>query len=178
MALCHTLQHMLVNKSRNSAGWYQSFQTWQPLVLDNRDYFAEGTGTVASLSFDVIDTSNLMDHLGCLNLFTAAGPLLKQKPTSTLLAEVLMPREVNMDQFKKNLLFGDIPTVALLLSLNPVESWMWATATSGFDKRLMLEMSGSWVDSPTRQPQFILHWKSTAIHNKETANPSLSFESK
>ena len=89
-----------------------------------------------------------------------------------------MPREVDMDQFKKNLLFGDIPTVALLLFVNPVESWTGATATSGFNERLMLEISGSQVDSSTRQPQFILHWKSTAIHDKKTANPSLSFESK
>lgn len=177
MALCHTFQHMQVHESSNSAGWYRSFRTWQPLVLDNKDYFTEGTDTVAPLSFDVIDTSNLMDHLGCLNLLTAAGPLLKQKPTSTLSTEVLVPREVNMDQFKKNLLFGDIPTVALLLSLNPVENWTGATATSGFDERSMLEMAGSRADSPTRQPRFILHWKSTAIY-KETANPSLSFESK
>lgn len=163
MALCHTFQHMQIHESSNSAGWYRSFRTWQPLVLDNRDYFAEGTNTVAPLSFDVIDTSNLMDHLGCLNLLTAAGPLLKQIPTSTLSTEVLVPREVNVDQFKKNLLFGDIPTVSLLLSLNPVENWTGATSRA---------------DSPTRQPWFILHWKSTAIYDKETANPSLSFESK
>ncbi|ODM18169.1 hypothetical protein SI65_06040 [Aspergillus cristatus] len=163
MALCHTFQHMQIHESSNSAGWYRSFRTWQPLVLDNRDYFAEGTNTVAPLSFDVIDTSNLMDHLGCLNLLTAAGPLLKPIPTSTLSTEVLVPREENMDEFKKNLLFGDIPTVALLLSLNPVENWTGATSRAG---------------SPTRQSQFILHWKSTAIYDKETANPSLSFESK
>lgn len=177
MALCHTLQHMQVHKDSNSAGWYRNFRTWQPLVLDNTDYLAEGTGTVAPLSFDVIDTSNLMDHLGCLNLLTAAGPLLKQKPTSTLSTGVLVPREANMDQFKKNLLFGDIPTVALLLSLIPVESWTGATATSGFDERSMLDMAGSRADSPTRQPGFVLHWKSTAIHDKKAAKPSLSFKS-
>lgn len=104
-----------------------------------------------------------MDHLGCLNLLTAAGPLLKQKPMSTLSTEALVPRELDMGKFKKNLLFGDIPIVALLLFLNPVENWTGAASRA---------------DSPTRQPWFILHWKSTAIYDKETANPSLSFNSK
>lgn len=178
MALCHTLQHVQIYKS-NSAGCYRSFQTWEPLILDTVDHSLQGAGAAAPLSFDIIDTSNLADHFGYLNLLTAAGPLLKPKPTSTLSTEVLVQRETDMEQHKKNLLYGDIPTVALLLGLDPVEIWTGTTATSRFDERFTLDMAdGSEPDTPTTQSRFVLHWKSAAIQDNPTGQPSLTFESK
>lgn len=178
MALCHTLQHIQIYKA-NSAGWYRNFRTWEPLVLDTADYAVESTDVTAPLSFDVIDTSNLADHFGYLNLLTAAGPLLKPKLTSTVSTEVLVQREIDVEQHKKSLLYGDIPTIALLLGLNPVEIWTGTTATSRFDERFMLDMAGgSQPDAPTTQSRFVLHWKSTAIHDKPTGQPSLTFEAK
>ncbi|ODM21540.1 hypothetical protein SI65_02384 [Aspergillus cristatus] len=186
VALCHTLQHLQTYKDSNTAGWYRTFRTWEPLVLDTADYSMNGTDTAPPLSFDVIDTSNLMDHFGCLNLLTGAGPLLKPKYTSTLSTELLVRREADFDEYKKSLLFGDIPTVALLLSLAPVELWTGTAAASGFDERMMVEMAGgSQADAPQMQSRFVLHWKSTAICNKpacpsapESTKPPLTFKSK
>lgn len=185
MALCHTLQHLQAHKS-TTAGWYRSFRTWKSLVLDTSDYSAKGTNTAAPLSFDIIDTSNLMDHFGCLNLLTGAGPLLKPKHTSTLSTELLVQREADFDEYKKNLLFGDIPTVALLLSLAPVNLCTGTTAASGFDERMMVEMAGgSRADPHQMQSRFVLHWKSTAIFDSpatplgpKSTKPPLTFESR
>lgn len=163
LALCHTLQHVHAHKGSRSAGWYRGFRTWEPLVLDTDDYSSDCTKTAAPLLFDVIDTSNLADHLGCLNLLTGASPLLKPKPTSTLSTELLVKRQTNIDEYKTELLHGDIPTVALLLSISPVEIWTGTTAVSGFDERLVMEISGS---KEAGQSRFVLHWKSTAAQNK------------
>lgn len=186
MALCHTLQHLQTSKDNDTAGWYRSFRTWKSLVLDTADYSVKSTDAAAPLSFDVIDTSNLMDHFGCLNLLTGAGPLLKPRHTSTLSTELLVRREADFDEYKKSLLFGDIPTVALLLSLAPVELWTGTTAASGFDERMMVEMAGGpTADSPQMQSRFVLHWKSTAIQDNlasplvpQSTKPPLTFESK
>lgn len=186
MALCHTLQHLQTSKDSNTAGWYRSFRTWKSLVLDTADYSVKSTDAAAPLSFDVIDTSNLMDHFGCLNLLTGAGPLLKPRHTSTLSTELLVRREADFYEYKKSLLFGDIPTVALLLSLAPVELWTGTTAASGFDERMMVEMAGgSRADSPQMQSRFVLHWKNTAIYGNpasplapKSTKPPLTFESK
>lgn len=181
LALCHTLQHAHVYKGSRSAGWYRGFRTWEPLVLDTDDYSSDSTKTATPLLFDVIDTSNLTDHLGCLNLLTGASPLLKLKPTSTLSTEILVKRKTNIDEYKKELLHGDIPTVALLLSISPVEIWTGTTAVSGFDERLVMEIAGS---SQAGQSRFVLHWKSTASHgthkNQSCSNhrSPLTFEPK
>lgn len=179
LAFCHTLQHIQIHQNSRGAGWYRNFWTWEPLVLDIADYSVGSTGTTAPLSFDVIDTSNLADHFGYLNLLTGAGPLLKPRPTSTLSTEVLVQREADVDQYKKILLYGDVPTVALLLSLDPVEIWTGTTATSRFDERLMVDMAGEpRADSPATQSRFVLHWKNTAIYNRQSAKPCLKFDSK
>lgn len=174
VAFCHTLQHIQTHKRSRAAGWYRSFRTWEPLVLDTDDYFSENANTAAPLLFDVIDTSNLSDHFGCLNLLTGASPLLKPKSTSTLSTELLVNRHMDVDQYKEGLLYGDIKTVALLLSLEPVEIWTGTTATSGFDERLIKDMAS---DTGPGQSRFVLHWKKCAvIHDKQTSRPGLELK--
>lgn len=174
VAFCHTLQHIQTHKCSRAAGWYRSFRTWEPLVLDTDDYFSENANTAAPLLFDVIDTSNLSDHFGCLNLLTGASPLLKPKSTSTLSTELLVNRHMDVDQYKEGLLYGDIKTVALLLSLEPVEIWTGTTATSGFDERLIKDMAS---DTGPGQSRFVLHWKKCAvIHDKQTSRPGLELK--
>lgn len=174
MALCHTLQHIQTHKGSRAAGWYRGFRTWEPLVLDTDEYSMEYTSAAAPLLFDVIDTSNLADHFGCLNLLTGAGPLLKPKSTSTLSTELLVKRQIDVEHYRENLLYGDIPTVALLLSLDPVEIWTGTTATSGFDERLTMDMANETVAGQSR---FILHWKSTVVHEEQNGKPGLEFKS-
>ncbi|KAF8593184.1 hypothetical protein BDV93DRAFT_393786, partial [Ceratobasidium sp. AG-I] len=72
-------------------------------------------------SFDVIDTSNLLDHLGALNLLVATQPLLKPHPASqaVVYTETLLPSGKDATQSFTDRLCMDVPTAALLLGLAP-----------------------------------------------------------
>jgi hypothetical protein len=126
IALCHVLQHLQANYESSTAFWFRHPHTYTALVLDSADYLQHGPAPTA---FDIIDTSNLIDHLGTLNVLTACTPLLRRLPISTLRTEMLVPRETTIAESVENLLCGDLPTVALLLGLKPVQYWTNATAT-------------------------------------------------
>jgi hypothetical protein len=76
-------------------------------------------GDVGPTTFDVIDTSNLMDHLGLLNLLVATKPLLRAKTTSTLYTEGLLPFGDDPAASLLERLCGDVPTMSSLLGLAP-----------------------------------------------------------
>lgn len=91
-ALCfgYTLQDRHATGSARTAFCYRARHvSMDPLELVEDDYAAEGN---APVSFNVIDTSNLLDHVGGLNLLVAASPLLNGDPSSTLYTESLIPR--------------------------------------------------------------------------------------
>ncbi|XPT04655.1 hypothetical protein M3J09_013731 [Ascochyta lentis] len=125
LAFCHVLQHHQKNGQTKDVHWYRNTWTFEPLILDPTEYAKH----LAPASFNVVDTSNLMDHLGSLNVLTAAGPLLDRCPISTLRTEMLLPREANLADSVKKLLCGDLSTVALLLGLKPIQYWTNATNT-------------------------------------------------
>jgi hypothetical protein len=104
------------------------------MELNLDDY---GKRRTASTSFDVIDMSNLMDHLGSLNLLAAAMPLLSSLPSSILRTEMLLPREEDVASSAKTLLSGDLPTMALILGLKAVQYWTDATATWHFNESFL-----------------------------------------
>lgn len=83
--------------------------------------------------FDVVDTSNLADHLGAVNLLILASPLLKPKGSATLYVETLMKGAVNRQAELDDLLLGHAPMTSLILGISAVESWTNATSTSAVD---------------------------------------------
>ncbi|KAJ6504894.1 hypothetical protein C8R47DRAFT_1210140 [Mycena vitilis] len=83
------------------------------LVLDG-DYSCEQAG------FDTIDTSNLVEHMGVLNVLIAAVPLLAHRQTSALYTELLLEKEEGGKPWKLvQPLCADIPTLGLLLGISP-----------------------------------------------------------
>ncbi|KAG8738773.1 hypothetical protein FRC10_006490 [Ceratobasidium sp. 414] len=75
----------------------------------------------APTTFDVIDTSDLADHLGLFNLLLATRPLLKETPlsqavlyTETTLCAGKDPIRPFMDR-----IFSTIPTISILLGVAP-----------------------------------------------------------
>ncbi|KOS17479.1 N-lysine methyltransferase SMYD2 [Escovopsis weberi] len=74
-AICHTLQHAGAT-GQVSANWYRRQYDCKVLRLDEEAY---GPDSKAPTSFDVIETSNLSDHVGMLNIAVSAGPLLKSR---------------------------------------------------------------------------------------------------
>ena len=87
------------------------------LVFDSPDY-APGD-TSAPLTFNVIETSNLADHVGLLNVLIATAPLLSETHSATLFTGILL--YVGSDPAKSfnRQLCTDIPTIGILLNLLP-----------------------------------------------------------
>ncbi|GMH37253.1 hypothetical protein BSKO_05126 [Bryopsis sp. KO-2023] len=99
----HAYQNILRDENLRNAGglvkacqrrlqeWVDAFQTRtrraSPTVevsLDCSDALELCLSGGSSRTFDVIDTTNLADHVGLLNLVVCAGPLLSKKPGSRL----------------------------------------------------------------------------------------------
>lgn len=88
------------------------------LVLNEADYGPEARSSPPR-TFNIIDTSNLSDHLGIVNILVAASPLLTRSPTSCLNTETLLGTgDDAITAFTKSL-FGDIATISILLDLTP-----------------------------------------------------------
>ncbi|KIK13865.1 hypothetical protein PISMIDRAFT_17684 [Pisolithus microcarpus 441] len=73
----------------------------------------------APTSFNVIETSTLLDHLGLQNLLTATIPLLLDSPSSTLYTEALLPAGHSPVQGILDHMCGDLSTSSLLLGVVP-----------------------------------------------------------
>ncbi|RWA11040.1 hypothetical protein EKO27_g4056 [Xylaria grammica] len=120
--------------SEITAHWYRNRYGVRPLVLDGPDY---APGVRAPVEFDVIDTSNLCDHLGSLTLLTAASPLLRDNVSAALYTEVLAKNHKDYRQVLDQVLCGHTPTLSTLLGLFPVEYWTNTSPISIGDERML-----------------------------------------
>ena len=101
-------------------GVYVSPWSGMQIRLDFEEY--GGASPTAPLTFNVIDTSNLTDHAGLLNILIATIPLLQRKPWSVLHTDSLL-----LNTFKNGIptsgltekACGDIPTLSILLGIAP-----------------------------------------------------------
>ncbi|KAI1195343.1 hypothetical protein F5X97DRAFT_308398 [Nemania serpens] len=137
ISFAHTLQNKRAT-GLNTAHWYRNRQGLQPLILDGPDYATP----VAPLDFDVIDTSNLFDHVGSLTLLTALSPLLRSHTSSVLFTEVLARHNRTHREVLDDILCGHVPTVSTLLDLFPVEYWTNTSSTSQGDEGVLNSVLG------------------------------------
>ena len=87
-----------------------------PLTLNGEDYdHSNGAPT----SFNVIETSNLMNHIGLLNVLVSVLPLLSPNPSATLFTEILLFTEDVTKNFTTQFC-TDVSTMSLLLDLAPI----------------------------------------------------------
>ncbi|OAL70018.1 hypothetical protein A7D00_5547 [Trichophyton violaceum] len=148
LVFCHTLQaqrYGTATRQEYSDNWH-----FEPFILDPHEYSGQGTGAPAL--FDAIDTSNLADHLGALNILAATGPLLKAKPTSTISTELLVSRGRDTD-YIKSLLLGDMVTIGSLFKLTPNQYWSGTSVSSNFMER----MFGA-INEDTYQERYVVRW--------------------
>ncbi|EDN10759.1 predicted protein [Histoplasma mississippiense (nom. inval.)] len=139
LTFCHTMQHLEATKE-TSANLFRSFYQFDIFSLDGEDYALNG---VAPLAFDVIDTSNLIDFLGGINLFIATSPLLRKKASSTLYAESLVKYVPDVDVLLEDLFAGHFPTLSILLGVFPIQYWTNASAVANSEEQLMLDLHKS-----------------------------------
>lgn len=111
ISFCHQLQrHVEGTIALRIGPWYGAEST-----LDD-----EICQTLACESFDIIDTSNLVDHVGILSLVAAAVPLLRRLPTSVFYTESLLPAAEDPVKTLEAQLFSDVTTASLVIGLAPV----------------------------------------------------------
>ena len=76
------------------------------------------------MQFNVIDTSNLTDHIGFLNVLTPCRPLMQTKPSSVIFTNKLATDDDDDDVMTRDifleLLCGDLSVLAMILDLIPV----------------------------------------------------------
>jgi hypothetical protein len=159
VSFSYALQH--ANNTRiEPANIYSDSYHWDPIVLNGPDYAEAGA---APLQFNVIDTSNLIDHVGSLNLLVAVAPLLRNSSSSSLYTEYLVKREGSQQNYINSVMCGHFPTMSTLMGLFPVEYWANSSPCSSVDDLLLDSNYGSADDSSQiKQMHIKLTWRRTA----------------
>lgn len=117
LMFCQALKYCEVTQSPvtpyNIAPWRLS-----TITLDDHSY-GRNALSPAPLWFNVIDTSNILDHVGLVNVLVVTAPLLCKTHSATLYTEVLLRTGDNPSQAILEHVCGDLPTMALLLGIIP-----------------------------------------------------------
>ena len=165
-AFCRGLQAKAAGEPSETPSLFCDNWTFEPLVLESGAY--QNGPSKAPTSFNVIDTSNLMDHLGALNILMAAAPLLKPEPSSTLYTELLVRKQSRSVQDRiESLLCGDFQTIALIFGLAPVEVWTNASSSTEADEAMVqsfMDTRDKQLDKESTSSRTRLYWKKLGSH--------------
>ena len=122
-----------------------------PLTLDGGDY---GPSDGAPTSFNIIETSNTMDHIGLLNVLVAALPLLSPNPSATLFTEALLYTGEDATKSLTVQFCTDVSTISLLLDLAPINYFSNFNTRSNSEEILMMKF-----DTSSKQYHERITWK-------------------
>lgn len=135
--------------------------TFSPMLLDPEDYpqqqqIGRNTGPT---SFNVIDTSNLTDHVGLLNILISTIPCLEKGPHSSLFIESLLHKPADDSQVDtfSSLLLADQTVMFVLLGVAPV-SYLTGVSTQSTAMDLVRAALGK-ANPTTGQIQRRSEWK-------------------
>ncbi|TIA72202.1 hypothetical protein D6C83_00890, partial [Aureobasidium pullulans] len=130
--MCHT------GEAINFAHALQDFRGSPTLPADTHRYTKPWCATQLLLEptltsqFDIIDTSNIIDYHGILNVLPAVTPLLKHAPCSILYFESLLQAAEKHESTLETLLHANVTTISLLLGVTPV-GHILDTTTDSFE---------------------------------------------
>jgi hypothetical protein len=137
--------------------------------LSKPDYAPESPK--APLLFNVIDTSNLIDHLGLINLLVVTVPILERTPWSAIHTNSLVRTSHQGPPVSalNDKTFADVPTLSILLGVSPA-SYL-TPFTSHSDKQ---ETMLSLIDGNLQYHETIA-WKypSTIVSESRSQHPEL-----
>ncbi|KAL1616873.1 hypothetical protein SLS56_011241 [Neofusicoccum ribis] len=69
--------------------------------------------------FDIVDTSNLLDYVGILNVLPAVVPLIRRNTSSVMYTESLLRASLDPMSSLSSMLCADVKTMSLLLGIAP-----------------------------------------------------------
>ncbi|KAJ7283283.1 hypothetical protein C8J57DRAFT_1675701 [Mycena rebaudengoi] len=104
-------------------------------------------GKNAPAAFNVIDTSNLSDHVGLLNILTVAVPLLVPGD-NVLYSETLLFHGTDATKEFANRLYADIHTIGILLGVSPLDYHSGFSSRSNTHELRMYDSEA--VDAPNQ----------------------------
>ncbi|KAI9702118.1 MAG: hypothetical protein M1836_001462 [Candelina mexicana] len=165
--LCHALQE----GATSSFGSYLGPWTARPLALGGLD------GKEKPLQyFDIIDTSNLIDHVGMLNVLVAAAPLLRQEVSSCLYTECLLQATKDITKSLQALLCSDVTSISLLLGLAPVGHLLGMTIDDVSTEAFLYSAFSAASQEEQRQYRMRVPWKYPWLGDpcRETAATALA----
>ena len=121
LALSYELQLALIHEEKpvDVATTYTKPWSVCPLLLDGQ-VSSEAQTEATYKPFDIIDTSNLGDHVGFIDIVSATGPLLRRKASSVLYTESLLMATEVVSASLSRIVGSDIVTFSLLIGLAPV----------------------------------------------------------
>lgn len=151
ISLCHKLQDQNASKVNLSKSPPIFIGPWTsaPLSLD-------GSNCGLNTMFDVIDTSNLADHVGVLNVLPAVVPLLSRKASSVFYVESLLQVSEDLSQSLRTMLCSDVSTMSLILGLSPTGHLLGVTTDAVDPLRLSIPQQ---FPGRQRQDRFRTTWK-------------------
>ncbi|KAH8799252.1 hypothetical protein DL96DRAFT_1824384 [Flagelloscypha sp. PMI_526] len=147
-------------KMLNSTGTYQ---TGVPAIQwkTHTILFEEEEYRHAPKSFDVVDTSNLDDHVGLLNILVAAIPLLRSSGRATLYLESLLHiQDDAVNDFTARLL-ADLSLMSTLFGMCPVDFATGYSSRSNVHELLLFDAMQRSVSAGKIRSQFhqVTTWK-------------------
>ena len=121
IAVCRALHYCATNCSVDP-GLYTAPWSATLIKLDGGDY-EESTSSRAPLLFNVIDTSNLTDSIGLLNILVPCRPLMQTSPSSVIYTNTSHSDDqddgIARDDFPESLC-GNLSVLSIILDLIPV----------------------------------------------------------
>ncbi|KAH9482250.1 hypothetical protein JR316_0004348 [Psilocybe cubensis] len=129
LAFCRAL-FVCQREKVTKCGAYTSQWGGSQISLETAEY--SGNTPLAPVFFNVIDTSNLTDHVGLLNLLAVTIPLLQRKPWAVIHTNSLVPESPD-GLYVKGLIARacyDIPTLSLALGVSPAPCMSHFTTVS------------------------------------------------
>ncbi|KAH8799250.1 hypothetical protein DL96DRAFT_875403 [Flagelloscypha sp. PMI_526] len=115
----------------------------------------------APKAFDVVDTSNLDDHVGLLNILVASVPLLRASGRAVLYLESLLHLKDDAVRDFTARLFADLSVMSTLFGLCPVDFATGYSSRSNVHELLLFEYTRHAASADNMRTQFhqVTTWK-------------------
>ncbi|KAG2347543.1 hypothetical protein BDR05DRAFT_958286 [Suillus weaverae] len=153
LSLCQAFGYYNSTRSASTsfpvAPWKHAYIAFDP------DAYGTGTLSPAPTTFNIIDTSNLLDHVGVLNILSVTSPILQRTLSATLYTEGFYDSSPRPEDTFLHQLCGNIATIGLLLGLIPASFVSQFTNLSNWHE-LMRNTEQCTIQNPSHER---LAWK-------------------
>jgi hypothetical protein len=167
VSLCYELQNHHDGLPKIPKDAYLYLRPWSSEILDLG--MAKDPGTTHE--YDVIDCSNISDHVGILNIFPAMVPLLSKNRQATIYTETLLPASKDPKQYLTELLRADVSAVFLIAGIAPTGSLLGVT-TEHFGAEILMRNNEN-RDGSRNQVRMRLDWKRPSAGDFNAQNPRI-----